>query len=79
VGHKAHEDPEIPNFGKKGTREILKSGMVLALEPMITAGSPDIVLDSDNWTWKTKDGSLAAHFEHTVAVTKNGAEIITCV
>jgi methionyl aminopeptidase len=79
VGHKAHEDPEIPNFGKKGTREILKSGMVLALEPMITAGSPDIVLDSDNWTWKTKDGSSAAHFEHTVAVTKNGAEIITCV
>ncbi len=77
VGHKAHEDPEIPNFGKKGTREILKSGMILALEPMITAGSPDIVLDSDNWTWKTKDGSLAAHFEHTVVVTKNGADVLT--
>jgi len=79
VGYKAHEEPEIPNFGKKGTREILKSGMILALEPMITAGSPDIVLDNDNWTWKTKDGSLSAHFEHTVAVTKTGAEIITCV
>ncbi len=77
VGYKAHEEPEIPNFGKKGTREILKSGMVLALEPMITAGSPDIILDSDNWTWKTKDGSLAAHFEHTVVVAKTGAEILT--
>lgn len=79
VGYKTHEAPEIPNFGKKGTREILKSGMVLALEPMITAGSPDIILDSDNWTWKTKDGSLAAHFEHTVVVTKNGAGILTCI
>lgn len=79
VGYKAHEEPEIPNFGKKGTREILKSGMILALEPMITAGSPDIVLGSDNWAWKTKDGSLAAHFEHTVVVVKTGAEILTCV
>jgi methionyl aminopeptidase len=77
VGYKAHEEPEIPNFGEKGTREILKSGMVLALESMITVGSPDIVLDSDNWTWKTKDGSLTAHFEHTVAVTKTGADVLT--
>jgi methionyl aminopeptidase len=77
VGYKAHEEPEIPNFGKKGTRETLKSGMVLALEPMITAGSPDIILDKDSWTWKTKDGSLSSHFEHTIVVTKKGGEILT--
>ncbi len=77
VGYKAHEDPEVPNFGEKGTREILKNGMVLTLEPMITAGGPDIILDSDNWTWKTKDGSLAAHFEHTIAVTDAEPEVLT--
>jgi len=79
VGHKPHEEPEIPNFGKKGTGEILKAGMVLAIEPMLTVGGSEVVLSSDNWTWKTKDGSLAAHFEHTVVITKNGAEIITCI
>ncbi|MCX6731589.1 MAG: type I methionyl aminopeptidase [Candidatus Parcubacteria bacterium] len=79
VGRKAHEEPEIPNFGKKGTGEILKAGMVLAIEPMLTAGSSEIVLLPDNWTWKTKDSSLAAHFEHTVVVAKNGAEILTCL
>jgi len=79
VGHNPHEEPEVPNFGKKGTGEILKQGMVLALEPMITAGNPEVILSDDNWTWKTKDGSLAAHFEYTVVVTKNGVEILTCV
>lgn len=79
VGHRPHEEPEIPNFGNKGTGEILKAGMVLALEPMITAGNPEVVLSPDNWTWKTKDGSLSAHFEHTVAITKSYAEILTCV
>jgi methionyl aminopeptidase len=78
VGYKAHEDPDIPNFGKKGTRETLKEGMILAIEPMISAGSHEIFLDEDNWTWKTKDGSLSAHFEHTIVVTKKGGEIITC-
>jgi methionyl aminopeptidase len=78
VGYKPHEEPEIPNFGSRGTGEILKQGMVLALEPMITEGNPEVFLSDDNWTWKTKDGSLAAHFEHTVVVTKNGAEILTC-
>jgi methionyl aminopeptidase len=79
LGHKPHEDPEIPNFGKKGSGLRLREGMILAIEPMITAGSYDIVLDDDLWTWKTKDGSLTAHFEHTIIVTKTGAEIITKV
>ena len=77
LGRKAHEDPEIPNWGVKGKGEILKEGEVLAIEPMITAGRRDIYLDKDLWTWKTKDGSLSAHFEHTIIVTKTGAEIIT--
>lgn len=79
VGHRPHEEPEIPNFGSRGTGKILKQGMVLALEPMITAGNPEVVLSADNWTWKTKDGSLSAHFEHTIAITKNGTEILTCL
>ena len=77
LGRKAHESPEIPNWGAKGKGEILQEGEVLAIEPMITAGHYDIFLDKDLWTWKTKDGSLSAHFEHTVIVTKTGAEIIT--
>ncbi len=77
VGHKVHEEPEIPNFGEKGEGVILKERMVLALEPMVVIGNGDVVLDKNNWTWKTKDGSLAAHFEHTIAVTKKGAEILT--
>ncbi len=77
VGYAVHEDPEIPNFGKQGTGPKLKEGMVLALEPMLSVGSPDIVLADDGWTWKTKDGSLSAHFEHTVAVLKNGAKVLT--
>ena len=74
---KDHESPEIPNFGIKGKGEILKEGEVLAIEPMITTYQHIIYLDKDLWTWKTKDGSLSAHFEHTVIVTKTGAEIIT--
>jgi len=85
VGHKPHEEPEIPNFGKRGTGEILKTGMVLAIEPMLVAvpagqsplGGAEVFLADDNWTWKTKDGSLSAHFEHTIVVTKNGAEVLT--
>lgn len=79
VGYKAHEEPEVPNFGKKGTGEILKSGMVLALEPMVVTGKPDVFLDDDQWTWKTFDGSFAAEFEHTIVITKKGAEILTCL
>jgi methionyl aminopeptidase len=77
VGYKPHEEPEIPNFGNRGTGEILKQGMVLAIEPMLTEGNSEVFLSSDNWTWKTKDGSLAVHFEYTVVVTKNGAEVLT--
>jgi methionyl aminopeptidase len=77
VGYKVHEEPEIPNFGKKGTGEILKEGMILAIEPMVTTGRHEIILDDDNWTWRTKDGSLSAHFEHTIVVTKKGGEVLT--
>ena len=77
LGRKAHENPEIPNFGIKGRGESLREGEVIAIEPMITAGQHSIYLDKDWWTWKTKDGSLSAHFEHTIIVTKTGAEIIT--
>ena len=77
LGYKAHEEPEIPNFGKPGAGAILKEGMVLAVEPMLSAGDYDIKLADDQWTWKTTDGSLAAHFEHTLIVTKTGAEVLT--
>jgi methionyl aminopeptidase len=77
VGRSVHEDPHIPNFGDPGTGERIVEGMVLALEPMLTEGSDEIVLGDDGYTFKTADGSRAAHFEHTVFVTKNGAEVIT--
>ena len=77
VGRAVHEDPEIPNFGKKGTGQELVEGMVIALEPMATDGSPKVKLSKDGWTWFTKDGSRSAHFEHTVVVTKDGAEVLT--
>ena len=79
VGHELHEDPNIPNYGKKGTGEALKSGMTIAIEPMATLGGYDIKTDSDNWTIRTKDSSLAAHFEHTVLITNDGAEILTSI
>lgn len=77
VGYEVHEEPEIPNFGRKKSGAVLKSGMVFALEPMVSAGSGDVFLDKNNWTWKTSDGSLSAHFEHTLVVTKNGCEVLT--
>jgi methionyl aminopeptidase len=77
VGRSYHEDPQIPNFGQPGRGPRLASGMTLAIEPMITAGSPEIVLHSDEWSISTLDGSLAAHFEHTVAVTESGPRILT--
>jgi methionyl aminopeptidase len=73
-----HEDPQIPNYGRPGRGPELRSGMVLAIEPMITAGSPDVVLDDeDGWSIYTSDGSLAAHFEHTVAITRDGPRVLT--
>lgn len=77
VGHAVHEDPAVPNFGKKGHGLKLAEGMVLALEPMVTAGRRHVFLAKDDWTWNTKDGSRAAHFEHTIVVTKNGVRVLT--
>jgi methionyl aminopeptidase len=77
VGHAIHEDPNIPNYGRAHTGPELKSGMTIAVEPMATLGGDGIKVDPDRWTVRTRDGSLAAHFEHTVLVTKNGFEILT--
>ena len=77
VGKAVHEPPAIPNFGNPGTGPILKAGMVLALEPMVNVGGYETKLAADGWTFETKDGSLSAHFEHTVAVTDEGYEILT--
>jgi len=78
IGRKLHEKPEIPNFVPRDAQRLpLRPGMVLAIEPMVTAGGPDVEVLSDNWTAVTKDRSLAAHFEHTVAVTKNGPRILS--
>lgn len=77
VGYAVHEDPHVPNFGKKGTGEKLVPGMVLALEPMINEGSGEVVLSDDGYTFRTKDGSRNAHFEHTILITEGKAEILT--
>lgn len=77
VGKELQEDPSIPNYGKKKTGPILKAGMVLAIEPMITNGDWHVKILPDGWTVVTLDGSDSAHFEHTVAVTKNGHEILS--
>ncbi len=77
IGKRMHEDPQIPNFGSPGQGVTLKKGMVLAIEPMVNAGSFEIETKDDQWTIVTRDGSLSAHFEHTIAVTENGAEVLT--
>lgn len=78
VGLEMHMPPEVPNYGRKGTGVLLKPGDTIAIEPMATLGGEKIVTDkSDGWTIRSKDGSLAAHFEHTVLVTKDGVEILT--
>lgn len=77
IGKELHEEPSILNYGKKGTGPILKQGMVLAVEPMVNAGDWKIKTLGDNWTIVTKDGSLSAHFEHTILVTEKGAEVLT--
>ena len=77
VGKNLQEEPSIPNFGKKGTGPILKEGMTLAIEPMVAAGDWQVKILDDGWTVKTADSSLSAHFEHTIVVTKDGAEILT--
>lgn len=77
VGHELHEDPEIPNYGKAGTGPELLVGMTIAVEPITTAGSPDIYIEKDGWTIKTWDGSNSAQFEHTILVLENGSEVLT--
>ena len=77
VGTSIHEEPDVPNYGKAGVGPVLKEGMVLAIEPMLTLGRRDICILDDDWTIETIDNSPAAHYEHTVVVTKDGVEILT--
>jgi methionyl aminopeptidase len=77
IGRQLHEPPPIPNFGAPGTGARLLPGMVLAIEPMVNAGTPEVVLKDDGWTAVTADGSLSAHFEHTVAITADGPVVLS--
>jgi methionyl aminopeptidase len=77
VGRSMHEEPQIPNYGEPARGPLLAEGMTFAIEPMITAGGPDVVLHDDEWSISSADGSLAAHFEHTVAITGEGPRILT--
>lgn len=77
IGVHMHEDPQVPNFGQAGRGMKLRPGMVIAIEPMVNAGKPDVVVLGDGWTAVTADGSMSAHFEHSVAVTANGARVLT--
>jgi methionyl aminopeptidase len=77
VGRYYHDDPHIPNFGEPGRGPRLSEGMTIAIEPMITAGAADVLVMDDGWTIRTRDGSMSAHFEHTVAVTADGPRILT--
>jgi methionyl aminopeptidase len=77
IGTRLHEDPQVPNYGTKGTLTKLKEGMVLAIEPMVNAGRPGARVLDDKWTAVTEDGSFSAHFEHCIAVTKDGPLVLT--
>ncbi|MEO5627356.1 MAG: type I methionyl aminopeptidase [Candidatus Saccharimonadales bacterium] len=79
VGHAVHEEPNIPNYGRAGSGPTLKAGMTIAIEPMATLGTDDVVMADDHWTIQTRDGSLAAHFEHTILITDDGFEILTSI
>ncbi len=79
IGRSLHEEPQVPNFGDKGTGTRLKKGMVLAIEPMVNMGVSDVVIRNNGWTAATKDGSYSAHFEHTVVIKENGAEILSAL
>lgn len=79
IGRRMHEDPPVPNYGEPGRGPVLKTGMVLAIEPMINVGGHDVATLGDEWTVVTADGSLSAHFEHTVAIGKNGPVILTAL
>jgi methionyl aminopeptidase len=77
IGRRLHEEPQIPNFGRPGNGIILRAGMTLAIEPMVNMGTSDVVMDQDGWTVRTRDHKPSAHFEHTVAVTKDGPVVLT--
>jgi methionyl aminopeptidase len=77
IGTRMHEDPQVPNYGQRGKGTRLREGMVIAIEPMVNIGKPEVQVLEDGWTAVTQDGSLSAHFEHTVAVTRDGALILT--
>lgn len=77
VGRSMHEEPQVPNYGQRGTGPVLEPGVVIAIEPMVNVGTPDVTLDDDRWTIRTADGSLSAHAEHTVAITAAGPRILT--
>ena len=77
IGTRMHEDPQVPNYGQRGRGMKLREGMVIAIEPMVNAGKPGVEVLKDGWTAVTEDGSMSAHFEHTVAVTATGAMILT--
>jgi len=77
IGTRMHEDPQIPNYGQRGRGLKLKEGMVLAIEPMVNVGKPEVEVLKDGWTAVTADGTMSAHFEHTVAVTATGATVLT--
>jgi methionyl aminopeptidase len=77
VGRRLHEEPQVPNFGRPGVGLVLRPGMTLAIEPMVNMGGSDVVVEKDGWTVRTADGQPSAHFEHTVAVTDGGCEVLT--
>ena len=77
IGKAMHEEPAVPNYGRKGSGVLIKDGLCIAIEPMITLGSPDIMMMPDRWTIKTRDGKWAAHFEHTIAVHQGRADILS--
>lgn len=79
IGHQVHEEPDVPNYGIAGTGRVLTEGTTICIEPMSTLGGDGVVLDKDGWTILTKDNSLSAHFEHTILITKDSAEIITAL
>ena len=77
IGRQMHEDPQVPNYGKPGTGTKLKKGMAICIEPMFNLGRPETVVEPDGWTVMTADGSLSAHFEHTIAITDRGSRVLT--
>lgn len=77
IGKKLHEDPQVPNYGKRGTGPLLKPGLCIAIEPMINMGTKNVIMEKDGWTVRTRDGKPSAHFEHTIAIRAEKAEILS--